>query len=224
MDIRKALADPINDAKKGVLNSTMAPEQKQALIKEIDGLAESILYTHQLDAQGNVVLGAARPFAQNIGRTTPREALEMKRLVGDNINWQSSAFPKFMQSLQQRIYGNLRNDLELAVPGIKSLNQDYADLAGAKQALKRTTGKETAGKGGLGFRDVMAGSAGELIGGGPGAAAAVLAKRGAESTRGSTMLGQAAQAAARTNPQQSLPLLIRMMMGASGEGPNVPTQ
>jgi len=218
VNITSAINDPIQQAQQDILKSTMNPEQKQAAVKELNGLRESLTYEHALDPQGNIILGRPRKFKTQT-TVTASDALEMKRLVGDNVNWQSSAFPDMMKSVQQRIYGNLRQVIEGAAPGAKALNQDYADLAGARQALIRATRRETAGKGtGIGFRDVMAGGMGEIFGGTPGAAAAVMTKRAVESPGGATRLGKFIQTLAGRDPIENIPRFLKTVLAAGGAG------
>lgn len=75
---------------------------------------------------------------RNITGLSPQEATDIKRIVGEKINFTGSpSADKFSNDALLKVYGGLRKEIEKAVPEVAPLNQRYADLKVANIAIGR---------------------------------------------------------------------------------------
>jgi hypothetical protein len=86
------------------------------------------------DAQGNYSLRAAGP--RNL-KMSPFDALQFKRQVGDRVRWTEDPLDGEVNAALGKVYGNLKNATDTAVPGLRELNQRYSNLVGALKAVER---------------------------------------------------------------------------------------
>ncbi len=79
-----------------------------------------------------------RPTGPRNLTMTPYEATQFKRLVGDSTKWTGTdPFEENLNAVKGEVYGNLKNDINKAVPKVKELNERYANLVGAGKAIER---------------------------------------------------------------------------------------
>ena len=69
---------------------------------------------------------------------SPQDALEFKRVIGDRVRWTGTdPFENAANATLGKIYGNLKDEVNQAVPGLKELNEKYSNLVGAGKAIER---------------------------------------------------------------------------------------
>jgi|TARA_Y100000310_G_scaffold84459_3_gene81369 hypothetical protein len=112
IDISSAVA-PIDDA---LRKAKGLPRENAALIKRLEDLKQDLL------EQGTVYV--------------PHGVWEKKSFLSESMRWAEDT-DNIMNKVKKKVYSKLDKMHDDAVPGIKELNSRYADLAGAKTALKR---------------------------------------------------------------------------------------
>jgi hypothetical protein len=69
---------------------------------------------------------------------SPLEATKFKRMVGDTVKWTGNdPFEDTLNAVKGQIYGNIKNQVNQAVPEVAPLNERYSNLVGAGKAIER---------------------------------------------------------------------------------------
>jgi hypothetical protein len=124
-------------------------------------------YTHDLyyDPSTGEIAGQASPKNLNM---TPTELFGLKKDVGNGIRWTNQAFDNDLNATRGQVYGGLKEKLNDAVPSIKPLNEQYANLRAGASALERRIPIEERNNA-VSLSDIGLAGAGGAVGGGPGA-------------------------------------------------------
>jgi hypothetical protein len=92
-------------------------------------------YRQVQDPQGNWSLERVGDRNMNM---SPEDALEFKRVVGDRVRWTGNdPFENAANEALGKMYGNLKDEVNKAAPGLKELNERYSNLVGAGKAIER---------------------------------------------------------------------------------------
>lgn len=81
--------------------------------------------------------GVLRPYQLRNMKMTPAQALEYKRWIGDQVKWTNEPLEGQVVPHFGAAYGKVKDALDAKVPGMRELNQRYANLVGAKKAITR---------------------------------------------------------------------------------------
>lgn len=138
--IDDALSVPEAMAKKLDLTDTLSPIDasiKKAVetgddtvYKQLNRAKERILKIF-VEKDGQLVPEGAR----NLVNVNPKQATELKRLVGEMVKWtERSTDEEIVNGALYSVYGNIKRKVEQAVPTIKELNSDYSGLLEASKA------------------------------------------------------------------------------------------
>ena len=73
---------------------------------------------------------------------SPYEALQFKRMIGDRVRWTQDPLDGAVNQALGEAYGEVKNQVNAAVPGLKDLNERYSNLVGAAKAIERRAGVE----------------------------------------------------------------------------------
>jgi hypothetical protein len=124
-------------------------------------------YTHDLyyDPSTGEIAGQSSPKNLNM---TPSELFGLKKDVGNGIRWTNQAFDNDLNATRGQVYGGLKEKLNDAVPSIKPLNEQYANLRAGASALERRIPIEERNNA-VSLSDIGLAGAGGAVGGGPGA-------------------------------------------------------
>jgi hypothetical protein len=68
---------------------------------------------------------------------SPAEALEFKRHIGDRVKWTNDPLQGEVNQALGQSYRNLKDALNVAVPELRDLNEQYSDLVGAAKSIQR---------------------------------------------------------------------------------------
>jgi hypothetical protein len=151
-------AKPIDIHK--TITDALAPEIKQArtvgnsnAVKALETLRDDLIAEHKQ-------------------YMNPVEATELKSALGRSTNWTTDSTQAALNDGRRRIYSRLRFKIEMEVPKAAKLNERWGNLLEAEKSLE---GAIAVGerKNFLGMGDIVAGTAGAVIGGhfgGPGEA------------------------------------------------------
>ena len=82
----------------------------------------------------------------NIRKATPTQALALRQALRNEANFGANATVDSLKGVGRAIYSAVSNDLHEAVPGMKTVDMHYGDLAQAVDAVRQNTGKYMAGK------------------------------------------------------------------------------
>jgi len=121
------LLKPIDDAMQSAVEGG-----EQGLYSRLQGIKDGL--TKQFTVQdGRLVAGAPKNLV-----VTPKEAAQIKRGIGDASKWTGQAFDDDANQVRVKVYRNINDAIEKAVPGIKKVNGRYANLLGAEKSLEKT--------------------------------------------------------------------------------------
>lgn len=109
---------PIDDA---IARAKKAPESNKALITRLEALKRDLLQGKG-DMQQIVV--------------SPRQALEMKRTIGDLTPWNTTKEDTVMAAVLKNTYRNVDTRMDRVLPGFKEINDRFSNLLGAHTAAK----------------------------------------------------------------------------------------
>ncbi len=113
------IQDPLNNAIKGTGPGSEAAFQKQ-LSDRMDGIYR---------AAQNLGIDLSKPLS-------PMQVNAMKKEVGDGIKWAGTPYEGEINQVMAKIYGNLNDAVDKAVPGTKALNRVYGNFQRANSALE----------------------------------------------------------------------------------------
>lgn len=82
----------------------------------------------------------------NIRQATPTQALALRQALKNEANFGPSATTDSLKGVGRAIYNAVSSDLHDAVPGMKTVDMHYGDLAQAVDTVRQQTGKYMAGK------------------------------------------------------------------------------
>jgi hypothetical protein len=82
----------------------------------------------------------------NIRQATPTQALALRQALRNEANFGPNATIDSLKGVGRAIYSAVSNDLHDAVPGMKTVDMHYGDLAQAVDTVRQQTGKYMAGK------------------------------------------------------------------------------
>lgn len=82
----------------------------------------------------------------NIRQATPTQALALRQALRNDANFGPNATIDSLKGVGRAIYSAVSNDLHNAVPGMKTVDMHYGDLAQAVDVVRGQTGKYMAGK------------------------------------------------------------------------------
>jgi len=131
VDVSSSLK-PIDDA---MLEAQRAGDA--GLFGKLNDLKSELTYNWKpfRDAKGNLSL---RPVGRRSLRMSPEAALKFKRMVGDKVTWTGNdPFENVVNEAAGKVYGNIKDQVNQAVPGLKALNERYSNLLGAGKAIQR---------------------------------------------------------------------------------------
>ena len=79
-----------------------------------------------------------KPSGPRTLTTNPYDAVVFKRIVGDSVKWTGNdPFEDTLNGVKGQIYGNIKNQINQAVPEVAPLNERYSNLVGAGKAIER---------------------------------------------------------------------------------------
>ena len=117
------LADAVKTGNKEVYDRLSA--LKQQLTKEWDEDAET---------------GSIKPVSDRNLQMTPYEATQFKRTIGDMTRWTGNdPFEEDLNAVKGEIFGNIKDQVNSAVPEVADLNSRYSNLVAAGKAIERRT-------------------------------------------------------------------------------------
>lgn len=129
IDVASAL-DPID---KAIDSAVKGGPGNSALVKRLQEAKQSLMFSHSLDEEGNIVKGAA----SNLKDLIPEEAAKLKTLIGDMTKWTGNqSDDENVNKALKKVYGNIRSKIEEVAPETKALNERYANLTTAESATK----------------------------------------------------------------------------------------
>lgn len=70
---------------------------------------------------------------------TPKEAAEVKKLLGESTRWTGQAFDADLNKAKVAVYRLINDAIDQAVPGVKVQNARYANLLSALKSVERQT-------------------------------------------------------------------------------------
>jgi len=146
-DTDKVTNDPSIAHKKLDLRSTFKPlddaiasagkEGDQALYDKLVETKDRL--THEWkpfrQANGKVIL---RPVKQlNLSALSPAEAVALKRKIGRSVSWSQDPLQGKINKALGQTFGVMTDEISEEVPGLRDLNERYANLVGAGHAIER---------------------------------------------------------------------------------------
>jgi hypothetical protein len=82
----------------------------------------------------------------NIRQATPTQGLALRQALKNDANFGPNATTDSLRGVGRAIYNAVSSDLHDAVPGMKTVDMHYGDLAQAVDVVRQNTGKYMAGK------------------------------------------------------------------------------
>jgi hypothetical protein len=82
----------------------------------------------------------------NIRQATPTQGLALRQALKNDANFGLNATTDSLKGVGRAIYNAVSSDLHDAVPGMKTVDMHYGDLAQAVDTVRQNTGKYMAGK------------------------------------------------------------------------------
>jgi len=82
----------------------------------------------------------------NIRQATPTQALALRQALRNDANFGPNASVDSLKGVGRAIYSGVSKDLHDAVPGMKTVDMHYGDLAQAVDVVRQNTGKYMSGK------------------------------------------------------------------------------
>src|SRR5579859_1672915 len=82
----------------------------------------------------------------DIRKATPTQTLALRQALRNDANFSPNATVDSLRGIGRAIYSAVSNDLHDAVPGMKTVDMHYGDLAQAVDTVRQNTGKYMAGK------------------------------------------------------------------------------
>jgi len=108
------------------------PRTNKALITRLENAKRDLRM--ELD---NEMTGEALPGAGSFKKMSPKDALELKRAIGEITKFTADIQEdNIVNAALKQSYHMVDNKLDLAVPGIKQLNERWANLLGATVAAR----------------------------------------------------------------------------------------
>lgn len=147
--------DPLTDA---ITKASQSPRTNATLIRRLENLRDDLLRV-TVDAEG------VQTVTRDLTQLTPSDVFQLKTEIGELTRWTDNLTEDtLVNAALKRSYGVVRQSLEGAVPGIKSLNTRYGNLLEAENAARRQAfAAERATK--PGFMDMVALATGAGAGG-----------------------------------------------------------
>lgn len=106
------------------------PRVNKTVIGRLNDLKADLLRV-TTDADGNEIVG------RDLSLLSPQEIFELKKEVGELTRWTGEkSDDQIVNAALQRVYRELKNKLNRAVPGLDELNERYADLTSARIATE----------------------------------------------------------------------------------------
>ena len=146
-EIGRPIADKISkssvpiDAEKS-LDNVFRPAIQKAVANNNEALVKRLSETYKAITEelvpkkikgGNI--GIRSVGRRKLNQMTPSEAWELKKRIGELAKWtDDTSTDELVNAAIQNSYRVLKHKLEVAVPGIKQLNERYANVTSAKVA------------------------------------------------------------------------------------------
>lgn len=126
IDLTQSLK-PISEA---LEQANKAPSSNSAIINRLQGSLDDLLDVKTLE-------DGTRIPQRNLQNLSPQEAFEFKQIVSDITKFTGNASDDAMANKALiKVYGNIKGEINNKVPGVKQLNERYADLISASKAAK----------------------------------------------------------------------------------------
>lgn len=127
------VSDAVNNPFQAALQRAAKGNEK-GLVSGLKDAQEG--YTHDLyfDPASGEIAGQNSPKNMNM---TPSDIFNLKKDVGDGIRWTNQAFDSDLNATRGEVYGGLKDRLNQAVPSVKPLNEQYANMRSGASALER---------------------------------------------------------------------------------------
>lgn len=104
-----------------------APKSNSAVLNRLKELKSDLLNIY--NANGDVI------GTKNLKDLTPLEAWELKKNIGKLTKWTGNpSDDKIVNKSLKRVYGNIKGEIEKAVPAVSNLNERYANMLSAENA------------------------------------------------------------------------------------------
>jgi len=115
---------------------TAAKQNNQTLINRLQEVRRAITQKLTLDyVNGQPLIKTVG--SRNLSNLTPLEAMRIKQEIGDLTKWTGNASDdQFVNKALKQTYGNIKERVGSAVPAVKGLNERYANLTSAENAIK----------------------------------------------------------------------------------------
>lgn len=150
-----------------------AQGNEKGLVSGLKDAQQGITHDLYYDPASGEIAGQMSPKNLNMA---PSDLFSLKKSVGDGIRWTNQAFDNDLNATRGQVYGGLKERLNQAVPSIKPLNEQYANMRSGASALERRIPIEERNNP-ISLGDMGMAGAGGAMGGGPGAAALFAAKK-----------------------------------------------
>ena len=188
------------------------------MLKPLQEAAEKALRVGDNALAKRLIDFSEAPIFKEADLLTPAQAAEVKRAVGESTQWTGEVFDKPVNQAKASLYRLLNDAISDAVPGVRALQDRYANLLGASKSLERTMNVGQRGNN-VTLTDVgmMMTQADPLSGIG-----AAAARRGLGSTPAMTGAAQVARTGEVADPL--LNLLRAIGLAQSAQGPAAPTR
>lgn len=126
LDLR-GVTKPITEA---IEAAKRTPRTNKALIRRLQDALDDILGT-KITKNGNTI------FTRKLNRLTPQEAFEIKQIIADITKFTGNASDDgLVNRALRKAYGQIKEALNESVPGLKDLNERYADIVSADIATR----------------------------------------------------------------------------------------
>ncbi len=120
VDVAPAINGPIDEA----INLARTTSGNRSVVSGLEDMREALL-NNRFDASGNV----------KSVRLSPLDARKLKTDIGDVTRWTEDPIEGTLNEVRQKIYRNLNELIDNAVPGTKEMNAHYANLLTAEKAI-----------------------------------------------------------------------------------------
>jgi len=133
LDLEIALGK--NIAKKINLDKSLEPLTKM-MEKFQKAPASNKAFITKLDDVISDITGVSTGEVRKLKSLTPREAVDFKRYVGGLQDWEAvGSRNRDINIALRRVYGNIDNAIDAAIPATKEINQRITDLISADKAI-----------------------------------------------------------------------------------------
>lgn len=124
------VADSLSPINESIQTLRKNPRTNASAIQRLENLRDDLL---------GVVVNpdGTETLTRDLTKMKPRQVFELKQMVGDLTKWTENISDDAVANASlKKVYSNLRGSIERVVPGVKSLNERYANLLEAERAAK----------------------------------------------------------------------------------------